>query len=157
MSLLVLDNFETVWDSDQQNIHKLLKLLDSYKKLTIIITMRGFIKPGASSISWTQPALEPLQVLTMDTAKQAYKAITPTNDDIGLENLVESVECLPLAIVLLAHLGQMNITPSELLKLWLKEQTTLLSRNNGNKSDCLETSMSLSVQSPLMQQNQHAL
>ncbi|TDL15537.1 hypothetical protein BD410DRAFT_689789, partial [Rickenella mellea] len=157
MTLLVLDNFETVWDSDQHNSLKLMKLLDSYAQLTILITMRGFLRPGVGDMKWTQPALEPLQVLTMDAATQAFKAITPITDDAALEKLVECVECLPLAVVLLAHLGQMGISPSELLEMFLKEQTTLLSKNNGHKSNCLETSILLSLHSPQMRQNQHTL
>ncbi|TDL16840.1 TPR-like protein [Rickenella mellea] len=146
-----------IWDGDQQNMLKLLKLLDGYKQLTIVITMRGFLRPAASSIKWTRPALNPLQVLSCDAAMQAFKAITPLNDDTGLEKLVESVEYLPLAVVLLAHLGQMDISPSELLEMWLKEKTGLLSQNSGDKSDCLQTSISLSLHSPLMLQNHHAL
>ncbi|TDL17894.1 hypothetical protein BD410DRAFT_831277 [Rickenella mellea] len=157
LALLVLDNFETIWESDQHNNLKLMKLQDSHKQLTILITMRGFLRPAVGDIRWTQPALEPLQVLTSDAAIQAFKAITPINDDTDLDKLVESVDCLPLAVVLLAHLGQMNISPSELLKMWLKEHTALLSANNGSKSACLETSISLSLQSPIMHQNQHAL
>ncbi|TDL16146.1 hypothetical protein BD410DRAFT_645518 [Rickenella mellea] len=51
----------------------------------------------------------------------------------------------------------MNISPSELLNLWLKEQIALLNQCKGSMSDCLEISISLLLQSPLMLEDKHAM
>ncbi|TDL18700.1 hypothetical protein BD410DRAFT_728269, partial [Rickenella mellea] len=155
MALVVLDNFETLWNGDHKSTLQLLQILESCRQLTIIITMRGYIHPDG--ISWTQPTLQPLKVLAINAAKETYKAIVATKDDTDLEELLQNVDCLPLAIVLLARLGKLDISPSELLQMWQTEQTALLKTQKGSRSDCLETSISLSLQSSQMNESKYTL
>ncbi|TDL24337.1 TPR-like protein [Rickenella mellea] len=154
-ALLVLDNFETVWNGDHESTLRLLQILDSYRHLTILITLRGALLPDG--IIWTKPTLKPLQTLTVSAAKEIYRTISSTDDDKDLEKLMQNVDFLPLAIVLLAYLGKLNMSPSKLLSMWQDEQTALLRKQGGSKSDCLETSITLSLQSPLMKESKYTL
>ncbi|TDL23914.1 hypothetical protein BD410DRAFT_767765 [Rickenella mellea] len=155
--LLVLDNFETLWDADNENQDtlKLLRNLSTLTNLHILMTIRGILRPPG--ISWTEPVLEPLPVLSVDIAKMAYLAISPTYDHDSLEQLLEKVGYLPLAINLLANLAQMGFSPSALLAAWVKEQTRMLTLGGKNKLESLDISISLSVRSPLLERNSDAL
>ncbi|TDL20546.1 hypothetical protein BD410DRAFT_899464 [Rickenella mellea] len=153
--LLVLDNFETLWDSgtEGEELQKLLCMLNSSRSLSIIVTMRGIMRP--TGISWTEPVLQPLPVLSLDAATQAYLAISPTTD-AALKDLLLTVDCLPLAITLLARIAELGFSPSDLLERWQKEQTNLLSTGGSTKSENLEISIALSLNSPLVKNNSDA-
>ncbi|TDL20578.1 hypothetical protein BD410DRAFT_772550 [Rickenella mellea] len=149
-TLLVLDNLETLWDADDEcdNVQTLLKNLSSLNGLTLIVTMRGTLPPDG--VLWTEPALPALQVLSNDAAKMIYHTISPTNDDVTLELLLNEVDCLPLAVTLLAHLGKCGFSPEELHKRWMKERSKLISLGGKKKSKSLNTSIALSINSPLI-------
>ncbi|TDL20579.1 hypothetical protein BD410DRAFT_772551 [Rickenella mellea] len=155
-TLLVLDNMETLWDVDNEchNVQTLLRNLSSLKDLTLIVTMRGILPPDG--VLWTQPALPTLQVLSNNAAKMTYHAISPTSDDMMLEILLSEVDCLPLAVTLLAHLARCGFSPKELHKRWIKERSKLMSLGGKNKSKSLDISIGLSINSPLMMQNEDA-
>ncbi|TDL14578.1 hypothetical protein BD410DRAFT_757142, partial [Rickenella mellea] len=155
-TLLVLDNLETLWDSDDEsdNVQTLLRNLSSLAVLTIIITMRGILPP--KGVLWTQPALSVLPVVSVDAAKSIYQAISPTDDDMVLETLLCNVDCLPLAVTLLANLGQCGLSPKELQDRWEKEQSKLINLGGKKKSESLDVSISLSINSPLLKHNEDA-
>ncbi|TDL20713.1 TPR-like protein [Rickenella mellea] len=154
--LLVLDNLETLWDAEdqRQETQKLLENLASVKSLTYLVTLRGSVRPHG--VNWTYPYLEPLEVLPMDAAKQTYLAIAPTTDS-SLESLLKSLDCLPLAITLLANVAQMGFSPTELMKRWTTERTKLLNTGGKSRFESVEVSVSLSINSPLMQSHPEAL
>ncbi|TDL20131.1 hypothetical protein BD410DRAFT_841490 [Rickenella mellea] len=157
-TLLILDNFETLWDVmiDKMEIQKLFGMLTSniMKKLTVLITMRGTMRPA--NIVWTRPFLEPLPVLSVEAAKDLYLAVADSNEE-GLDALLETVDCLPLAVNLLANLSQQGYSPLELLDMWNKERTHLLNIGGNDKSENIEVSIALSINSPLMSNNEEAL
>ncbi|TDL20562.1 hypothetical protein BD410DRAFT_701632, partial [Rickenella mellea] len=129
-TLLVLDNLETLWDADSEtdNVQTLLKTLSSLNVLTVIVTMRGILPPDG--VLWTEPALLPLPVLSIEAAKMTYCAISPTNDDVMLDTLLKD--------------------------RWMKEQSKLISLGGRKKSKSLNISIALSINSPLMKQNEDA-
>ncbi|TDL23496.1 hypothetical protein BD410DRAFT_768786 [Rickenella mellea] len=153
---LILDNFETFWDADNSDeVEKLLHNLTSFNSVTLIITMRGIMRP--TGIQWTEPFLVPLPVLSLEAGKQTYLSISQSKNAEGLDLLLDSVGHLPLAITLLANISNLGFTPSELLDQWLKERTGLLNLGKNKKSENLEVSIALSVNSPIMKQNEDAL
>jgi len=76
LTLLLLDNFETVWDvnSRRDRIIDLLQKIVNAKSVWLILTMRGTMPP--SGISWTRFGSLP-QLLPPD-AKRTFLAINPS-------------------------------------------------------------------------------
>ena len=69
-------------------------------------------------INWDHlPMVEPL---SLKAAKDTYTAICPTVD-ASLEELLTQLDYIPLAIVLMAHIGQKGNSPKQLLKWWKEE------------------------------------
>ncbi|TDL26476.1 hypothetical protein BD410DRAFT_836364 [Rickenella mellea] len=88
--LVVLDNFETLWDTNNvsNEIESLLKNLCSLKSLSTIVTMRGSIPP--IGIHWTKPALPPLSVLSIDAAKLSHYWHIWHNVDLLQKNFISA-------------------------------------------------------------------
>lgn len=148
--LLVLDNFETPWDEsdDQTQVESVLSRITALSHVTLMVTMRGTIRPA--EVVWTQPYLPPLMSLSLDAARQTFLKVNPdkVNSQPELDILLKQVECVPLAVKLIAQLAQSQ-SCSLLLKRWSKEKITLL-HIHGTRSDRLhsvEVSISLSLKS----------
>src|SRR6266481_318023 len=124
--LLLLDNFETPWDiaSAQEDVGHVLQCLCHSRQVTLVVTMRGSSPPGLPGmIDWVPlPMVGPL---SLKAAKKTYCSICPTNDS-SLEELLTQLDNVPLAIVLMAHVGQKGDSPSQLLKRWKEEHTSFL-------------------------------
>ncbi|KAH9970449.1 hypothetical protein BJV74DRAFT_990545 [Russula compacta] len=121
--ILCLDNFESPWDQDGDTKYSVEKLLSEITKLqhtTVLITMRGEVRPGQTS--WTQPPLRSLKTLDHDAAKSIWKQIANSYDDYA-EKLIEAVDCVPLAVTLLSSQSE-AVSPELLLKQWNEEEHT---------------------------------
>ena len=106
LTLLLLDNFETVWDinSRRDGIVDLLQKVVNAMSVSLIITMRGTAPP--SGIVWTSfgclPQLPPLD------AKRVVLAINPSLSDGGrrdeecLDKLLAEIDYVALAVRLFA-------------------------------------------------------
>lgn len=151
-TILVLDNFETPWETDatRAEIENLLSRLAAIQTLTLLVTMRGSERPFGTA--WTRPFIPPLTPLDTTAARLTFTTIsdTPENDP-HLEQLLKALDNLPLAITLMANLAQAE-TPAVLLRRWSLENTTMLTRGPDHRSS-LEISIKISLDGPRMRQN----
>ncbi|KAJ7822903.1 P-loop containing nucleoside triphosphate hydrolase protein, partial [Mycena olivaceomarginata] len=147
LSLLILDNLETVWEplKSRCGVEEFLSLLTEVEHLALIITMRGAERPA--KVHWTHPFLVPLQPLSGEAAQQTFMDITDnayTNEDI--HQILQFTDNMPLAVDLIAHLSNYEGL-SNVLTRWETEKTALLSMGYDRKSN-LDASISLSLSSP---------
>ncbi|KAJ7300458.1 hypothetical protein DFH08DRAFT_725292 [Mycena albidolilacea] len=142
--LLCLDNFETPWDCDKDNVESLLSSI-VVPNLTLIITSRDSDRPRG--IKWTAPLLLPIKPLTVAAAVETWDAIVHSHDDFSLL-LINAVDCIPLAVTLLAQLAE--IDSSEVLwASWGIESTRLVkSEGSAHRLNNLELSIELSLHGP---------
>ncbi|KAJ7446584.1 hypothetical protein FB451DRAFT_1148432 [Mycena latifolia] len=146
-SLLILDNFETIWEPRESRgeVEKFLSLLADIDHLALIITMRGAERPA--SVQWTRPFLAVLQPLPQEAAHQTFIDIV---DDGHAPEEVNKIllltDNMPLAIDLMAHLVEYEGIQS-VLNRWEIEKTSLLSEGH-DKGSNLDLSISLSLDSP---------
>jgi tetratricopeptide (TPR) repeat protein len=154
-SILCLDNFESPWDQSieiKHSVEDLLSRITALHRLTILITMRGAERPGQTQ--WSQPFLEPLGTFGPDAAKQVWQAIAGNYDKFS-EELTATVDYVPLAVDLLAHLSQM-MPPMLLLKEWNSKQTKAIQTGQMHRLSNLDYSIQLSIDSERMKANPSA-
>lgn len=155
--LLILDNFETTWDTDEQpEVDKILCNLAILRGISILMTTRDS-QSTAFSLSWSRPLLRPLDTLSLDSARAIYLHHLPDSiHDDQLDPLLLAIDCYPLAIELMARQGELGNNPSDLRRRWEVEKSKLLA--HGRHKGCnLEVSMELSLQSGPMLDNPGAL
>lgn len=71
-SLLVLDNFETTWDTPQQaKVREILGTLASLEGVSILMTTRD-ADATVFGLSWSRPLLQPLGRLSLEASREAY-------------------------------------------------------------------------------------
>ncbi|KAJ6501389.1 hypothetical protein DFH09DRAFT_1102457 [Mycena vulgaris] len=142
--LLCLDNFETPWDSDKDHVELLLAKI-AVPHLTLIITSRDSDRPRG--IKWTAPLLPPIQPLTVSAALETWDTISHGHDDFSLL-LINAVDCIPLAVTLLAQLAESE-SAEALWASWETESTKLVkSDGSAHRLNNLELSIELSLQGP---------
>ncbi|KAJ7814806.1 P-loop containing nucleoside triphosphate hydrolase protein, partial [Mycena leptocephala] len=154
-TLLILDNFETVWEPAQsrKEIEEFLSLLTELNHLALIITMRGAERPA--KLQWTRPFLLPLQPLAYQAARQTFIDIADTtHNPEKMDNVLSLTDNMPLAISLLAHLVDLKGC-SHVLSLWEQERTSLISTGY-DRRDNLDLSISLSLMSPRIEAFPHS-
>ena len=147
--LMVLDNFDTPWESENQTeVGSLLCRIAGVLHVTLIITMQGIIRPF--DVAWTQPPLDPLVPLSLNAARQAFLKVNSdkASSQPELDELLKELECVPLAVKLIAQLAQSQ-SCSTLLSRWRKEYTALLHTHGSNSTrlNSVEISISLSLKS----------
>ncbi|KAJ7237341.1 hypothetical protein C8J57DRAFT_127240 [Mycena rebaudengoi] len=148
-SLLVLDNFETVWEpkSSRKEVEDVLSLLADVSHLAIIVTIRGAERPG--NVKWNRPFLLPLQPLSDSAAHQTFIEIADdVHEDKSVKELLALTDNLPLAISLIASLAASEGCEA-ILARWKTEKTRILSDGYDQRSS-LDISILLSLYSPRM-------
>ncbi|KZO96428.1 TPR-like protein [Calocera viscosa TUFC12733] len=151
--LLVLDNLETAWDSpDKVNVEQLLGKLAELSSLSLLVTMRGAVRPAG--VDWAETCANPLTPLSLDAARQLWMSIARHHDD-NLDRLLNRLDGIPLAITLLAHQGQL-VSPTDLLEAYNSERTALVETDGGDRLTSLDVSIRLSINSHTMSQNANA-
>ncbi|KAJ7175168.1 P-loop containing nucleoside triphosphate hydrolase protein [Mycena crocata] len=146
-SLLILDNFETIWEptNTRRDVEEFLSLLTDVSHLALIVTMRGAERPG--NVRWTRPFLEPLKPLADDAARQTFVEIADNlHNSSDVDKVLLLTANMPLAIDLIAHLVDSEGCPSVLFR-WEQEKTALISTGYDKRSN-LDLSISLSLSSP---------
>ncbi|KAJ7118057.1 hypothetical protein C8R44DRAFT_854189 [Mycena epipterygia] len=138
-SLLVLDNFETPWESASSRAE---------------ITMRGAERPG--KVKWSRPFLPPLEPLANSAALQKFIDIAEDNhSESGVHQLLELTGNIPLAVTLIANVVAFEGC-SNTLSRWNVEGTHLLS-DGFDKRSSLDISIMLSISSSRMSDNAQEL
>jgi tetratricopeptide (TPR) repeat protein len=154
-TILVLDNFETPWETVETRsmIENFLSSLAAIQTLTLLVTMRGSERPFGTA--WTRPFIPPLTTLDTPAARLTFVTISDTpEDDPHLGRLLKALDNFPLAITLMANLAQYE-TPEVLLRRWDLENTPMLNRGTDHHSS-LEISIKISLDGPRMRQNPDA-
>ncbi|KAJ7107003.1 hypothetical protein C8R44DRAFT_858093 [Mycena epipterygia] len=147
--LLVIDNLETPWESQESRggVEEFLSLLTDIPHLALIITMRGAERPA--KVQWTRPFLKPLQTLSYEAAWQTFIEIADDfHDTQEIDQLLRLTDNLPLAVDLIAHLVDYEGCPTVLTR-WEMEKTSLLSGGHDHHSN-LDASIVMSLASPRM-------
>ena len=156
--LLIFDNLETPLHIEQKQgeVEDILHMVASSPKVSILVTMRGQSRP-CPSLRWTQPALLPLQPLTLDAARHTFLDISSeTQQDASLDELLGMVDYVPLAVVIMASLAQLGETPQKLIGRFRKEGSSLLHQGD-DRLHSIDCSVLISITSPPMKSNPEAL
>jgi tetratricopeptide (TPR) repeat protein len=155
--MLVLDNAESFWFDYEIQPHAstILRHICNIPSVTLLLTIRGTERPNVTA--WDPlPLIGPL---SLTHARQAFLAIaTDVEPDASLDRLLQMVDCMPLAVSLLARrcqiTGESAVT---LCNRWEKEHTELLKLGGGEPDNNIDISIKLSLNSPLMRGNDNAL
>ncbi|KZP29401.1 TPR-like protein [Athelia psychrophila] len=161
-TLLVLDNFESLWEAEKEHTatRDLLQKITDSPSSTLIITMRATIPPPG--IRWT--SFESLPPLAASSAKEVFLAINATfcdgsdDGDQILDELLRELDYVPLAIHLLAHVS-VDLSPRFVLKQWRTKRTRMLSLDSYTKDklESIDVSISLSMESLDVERNPEAI
>lgn len=114
-ALVVLDNLETPWTAEPQAVEEDLLRLSQVDGLTLLASLRGTDRP--EGVEWL--GMEPLAPLARADARRLFLRIAHRikPDDPHLEQLLDALGGLPLAITLVAR----QAAPGTLLTLVWKE------------------------------------
>ncbi|KAI0028333.1 P-loop containing nucleoside triphosphate hydrolase protein, partial [Vararia minispora EC-137] len=152
--LLCLDNFETPWDADPRAVELFLAKVTSMPNTAVLITTRGSSRPLQTN--WTKPLLPPLRPLTVHAALEAWECICGVQDSFA-EMLVKAVDCVPLAVTLLAHLAEADCA-EVVWMLWNKKFTAMVhTHDSEHRLSSVEFSIELSLQNPRIAANPYVL
>jgi tetratricopeptide (TPR) repeat protein len=141
---LVLDNAETPWEADTLATEELLAQLADIRGLCLIVSVRGQQRP--QGVAWREPVGVP--PLDLPAARQAFlaRAGERFSADSHLDDLVNAVDRVPLAITLLAYQAEGQPNLDGLWARWQAERTLMLQRAGGtHRLNNLELSLELSV------------
>ncbi|KAF8184327.1 hypothetical protein K438DRAFT_1724099 [Mycena galopus ATCC 62051] len=152
--IICLDNFETSWDADPRAVEAFLAKMTSTPNTAVLLTSRGSSRPLQTS--WTKPLLPPLRPLTLDAALETWESICG-EQDLFAERLVKAVDCVPLAVILLAHLAESDCA-EVVWMLWNKKFTAMVRTYDSEyRLGSMEFSIELSLQNPRIAENPQAL
>ena len=155
--MLVFDNAESFWFDYkiQPRARTIPRYICSIRTITLLLTSRGTERPNVTL--WDPfPLLGPL---TLPYAREAFLQIaTDLEPDVSLDNLLKMVDCVPLALSLLARRCQiMGESAASLCSRWEREHIELLKLGGIEADDNIDISIKLSLDSPLMIGNGDAL
>ena len=138
--LLVLNDFEGIWDRHRSAIEPILQAMSGIHHLTVLITMQGALVPPPSVWRLEIPPLSPRD------AKLLFLTVYPHSDP-ALDELIVTLDYLPLAVVLVAHTCQFHgVKPSVLMDRWSKGKVELIEFEGKS----LEASINSSMQATSM-------
>ena len=151
-TLLLLDNFESVWEaeSDHDALRNLLQKMSDASLASLIITMRAASPPPG--VRWTY--FETLPPLNPASAKEIFLAINTSPSEASseantiLEELLKELDYVPLAIHLLAQVS-LGFSLEFMLEQWRERKTQILRLDSFTKDklESVEVSVSLSIKS----------
>ncbi|KAH7098931.1 hypothetical protein BKA62DRAFT_808019 [Auriculariales sp. MPI-PUGE-AT-0066] len=124
--LLVIDNLETLWfskdDSAQAGTAQLFRCLKDITSLTIIVTCRSGTTPDG--IIWSNESSAELRSISLGAAYDTFVKLSRppeiTAEEVSLKGLLQAVDCVPLAVTLLARLAKLPGKSPEHTKMMAK-------------------------------------
>ena len=150
LTVLVLDNLETVWLSGgapSDAVDQLLGQLAQIPSLSLVITCRGTELPQI--FQWTNEATAVLEPFSLEAALQTFQdkaARQLPDEEIQLASqLLNAVDRMPLAVSLLGQLARRGNSVSELLVRWNRERTSLPRTHGAGRINNVEVSIQLSI------------
>jgi hypothetical protein len=157
-TLLLLDNFETLWEADRRAVEELLQHIADIESLTLIITTR----PGAFVHHLScRRRFERLLLPGIDpqSAREFFLHVAPLHShDEDLDQLLKPMDGYPLVIKLVAARAAEEQTIRDVIKLWEKETIAFADDDwLEDRQRSLKVSLSLSINSPLIGRHPNAL
>jgi hypothetical protein len=155
--LILLDNFETLWNAPggtQKQVSDILRKLAMLSHVAILVTMRGKYPP-CDAIEWQSHTIQPTD---RAACRRIFHDINPSSqNDSDVDRLLAVLGHMPFAITLMANLGKRGkSTANELLETWYTSGTDMLSVTNSPEKS-MNRSISLSVDSEFVKQDPDAL
>src|SRR5262249_16753065 len=137
------------WEAATVAGEEFLSLPSGVTGVALVASLRGVERPAG--VNWHDP-LQP-RVLEISAARETFLAIAGKTfqEDPLLNQLIEAVDRVPLAITLLAHQAEGEPNLQGLWQRWQRERTTILQRAGGkDRLRNMELSYEMSIQSPRM-------
>ncbi|KAE9396201.1 hypothetical protein BT96DRAFT_861132, partial [Gymnopus androsaceus JB14] len=153
--LLVLDNFETPWNTngDQMAVQNLIEWIWDQELVSIVLTMRAADGPGFR-MWYKLGGHSGLPKLDLEPARQAFMLISNSHSEhiASLDWLLEEVDCMPLAILLIAQLKK-QLSLDTLMRKWKEQKTRMLkigaaSSRHNSVSISIDISLQILMGSP---------
>ena len=155
-TVLAIDNAETPWEADTPAVEEFLALLADIPGLALIASVRGAQHP--MGVSWHE-SLEPTR-LKLPAARDAFLAIAGKKfqTDPRLDDLIQAMDGVPLAITLLAYQAEGEPSLEPLWQRWQHERTAMLQRAEGqDRLTNIELSYEISLTGKRMTEAAHRL
>jgi len=156
--LLLLDNFETPWNTTgsdgQKRVEDTLHKLNQLNHVSVLITMRGSLAPTVD-VEWYR---EIVPATDKDASLRICQRFNPDwKMGPDLDSLLDAVGCMPFAVTLMASRGrESQFSPKQLLDEWTRLGTDMWSSDDALDNG-MNKSISLSVDSKLVKSNPDAL
>jgi len=153
--LILLDNFETLWNAPgrgQKQVGDILRKIATLGHIAILITMRGRYPPCDKAIKWQSIAIQSMDEVA---CLRIYHDINPDSEnDPDVARLLAALGHMPFAVTLMANLGKQGQSKAkELLDAWYKRGPDIL---DDQHEESMNRSISLSINSDLVKQNPNA-
>ncbi|KZV59696.1 hypothetical protein PENSPDRAFT_760351 [Peniophora sp. CONT] len=129
--IICLDNFETPLDADKRAVEELLHDISALSSVALLVTSRDKSIPA---LKWTPPRLEHIKPFSREAALATWDDICDVHDEYA-EKLVEAVDCMPLAVTLLARLASIEQSTKLVWDRWETERTDMI--RDGDQDDRL--------------------
>jgi tetratricopeptide (TPR) repeat protein len=155
-TVLAIDNAETPWEADTLAVEEFLALLAGIPGLALIASVRGGQRP--MGVSWHE-SLEPTR-LKLPAARDAFLAIAGKKfqTDPHLDDMIQAMDGVPLAITLLAYQAEGEPSLEPLWQRWQHERTAMLQRAEGqDRLTNIELSYEISLTDKRMTEAAHRL
>ncbi|KAH7092875.1 hypothetical protein BKA62DRAFT_63983 [Auriculariales sp. MPI-PUGE-AT-0066] len=149
--LLIVDDLETLLFSNtaaaQRETERMLQRLAGIPTLTLIITSRGAVPPNG--IRWSYAPSAGLETISLPAARETFEQIAGRPDLASernaLDTLLTNVDCMPLAVTLLAQLAQLKNPPSQLLQRWHRTKTGFIRSDGDDRESSVDVSIQISL------------
>ncbi|KAH7092765.1 hypothetical protein BKA62DRAFT_676592 [Auriculariales sp. MPI-PUGE-AT-0066] len=150
-ALLIVDNLETLLFTKnaaaQKETERMLQRLAGIPTLTLIITSRGAVPPNG--IWWSYAPSAGLEAISLAAARETFEEIAGrpelASECNALDTLLTNVDRMPLAVTLLAQLGRLGDSPSELLQQWQKKKTAFIRSGGDDRESSVDISIQISL------------
>jgi len=152
---LLIDNFESIWSPTNNDLREasevFLAQLAVLDEVTLLVTTRGNILP--ESFTWANINTAELDTLSSTAARMTFTDLSDLEPHVlesepeakALTELMREIDFMPLAIKLLARLGDL---PSSLLLEWSEHRSAVLEadRHDGSRRELsVEVSIKISL------------
>ncbi|KZV63936.1 hypothetical protein PENSPDRAFT_757594 [Peniophora sp. CONT] len=129
--IICFDNLETPLDADKRAVEELLNGIAALPSVALLITSRDTSIP---TLKWTSPRLGHIETFSRDAALATWDDICDVHDEYT-EKLIEAVDCMPLAVTLLARLASIEQNTKLVWDRWRVERTDMI--RDGDQADRL--------------------
>ncbi|KAH7098655.1 hypothetical protein BKA62DRAFT_773207 [Auriculariales sp. MPI-PUGE-AT-0066] len=130
-----------------KDTERMLQRLAGIPTLTLIITSRGAVPP--SGIRWSNAPSAGLEAISLPAARETFEQIAGrlklASERNALDSLLANVDCMPLAVTLLAQLAQLKNPPSKLLRQWQQKKTSFICSDGDDRESSVDVSIQISL------------